>query len=101
MLVTATVAEFVREPSETFLDGFTKKQLVQIAGHYAIVVDERRRKDDIKEVILVALCEWGVVGQGEVLLEVAVSRGPVSASGSELTFHDDSLDDSAAGAGEA
>lgn len=53
-----------------------------------MVVDEKRRKDDIKQIILVALREWGVIGKGEGLSKMGLSELPVSVSGLELTFQE-------------
>lgn len=63
---------------------------MQIAGHYAIVVHDKQRKCEIKCIILTALRERSVFGQGEPLSDMAVPGAPLSVpmsvSGSELTF---------------
>lgn len=63
---------------------------MQIAGHYAIVVDDKQRKGEIKCIILTALQKRSVSGKGEPLSDMAVPGAslsvPMSVSGSELTF---------------
>lgn len=57
-----------------------------IAGHYAIVLDDKQRKCEIKCIILTASWERGVFGKGEPWSDMASLSAPVSVSGSELTF---------------
>lgn len=67
------------------LDGCTKEQLKQIAGHYAIVLDDKQRKCEIKCIISTALWERSVFGKGEPWSDMASLSVPMSVSGSELT----------------
>lgn len=41
---------------------------MQIAGHYAIVLDDKQRKCEIKCIILTASWERGVFGKGRALV---------------------------------
>lgn len=68
------------------LDGCRKEQLMQIAGHYAIVLDDKQRKCEIKCIILTVLWERSVFGKGEPLSDMVSLSVPMSVSGSELTF---------------
>ena len=77
-------------PSEVFVSICTE-QLLQIADHYEIRLADKKRKDDIKCVILSALLERGVPEKGEPVSEVASL--PISSAGesgsvpvSNLTF---------------
>lgn len=86
----ASLSEFYDAPFEGFLGGCTKEQLFQIAGHYAIEVDEKKRKGEVRDIVLSALREMGVFGAGETSSDIATLGVPVSArvsiSGPELTF---------------
>ena len=50
----ASVLEFVAAPSEVFMNSCTKEELLQMADHYEIRVADKKRKDEVKCVILSA-----------------------------------------------
>lgn len=38
-------------PSELFLDGCTKEQLLKIADHYKVEISDKRLKDTVKSIL--------------------------------------------------
>lgn len=61
----AEVSDFVKAPSEEFLDRCTKEQLLRIADHFEIEVCDKRLKDTIKSILKVNLSEMGVLAVGQ------------------------------------
>lgn len=80
--------EFLHAVSEVFLQSCTKDQLLQIASHYGIDIVDKKHEGEIKDFVLAALLEQGVI-KGELVLDEATPAPapvPVSVAGSDLTF---------------
>ena len=54
--------EFLGEPSEVLLDGFSREQLVHIAEHFDLDVGDKRMKENMKNIIKANLSDKGVFG---------------------------------------
>lgn len=56
----ASVADFVKAPSEYILESCSKEQLVKISEHYKVDVAHLRLKDQIKSALKISLFESGL-----------------------------------------
>lgn len=74
----ASLVAFFEAPSRAFVDGCKKEQLIKIAQHYSIEVSANNRKDDLKQIILSALVQQGIL-QESVLGAAESMSIPVSA----------------------
>uniref|UniRef100_A0A3B4TE40 Gypsy retrotransposon integrase-like protein 1 n=1 Tax=Seriola dumerili TaxID=41447 RepID=A0A3B4TE40_SERDU len=55
------ISEFVKAPSEDFLNKCTKEQLLKVAEHFEIDISDRRLKDTVKSMLTANLTEMGVL----------------------------------------
>lgn len=55
----ASVEEFLKEPSEELLEGFSREQLVRVAEHFDLDVGDKRMKENMKNIIRANLSEKG------------------------------------------
>lgn len=53
--------DFIASPSDELLDQCSKEQLIIIAQHFSVEVDQRRTKETLKGIIRANLCESGVL----------------------------------------
>lgn len=59
--VNMDLSDFYEAPCAVFLDSCKKDQLVEIAEHYGIVLQEGLLKDELKMFVLLSLFEMGVL----------------------------------------
>lgn len=69
-----SLSHFYKAPSAVFLDFCKKDQLVEIARHYDIVLQEGILKDELKRFILSSLFRMGVLQKDPVV----AAAGPES-----------------------
>lgn len=67
-----------------FVNGCTKEQLMQIAEHYKINVTDKKRKAEVKGIILSALAESGVLEKRELLSDANIRAGVCTQVGADL-----------------
>lgn len=82
----ASVEEFLKAPSEEFLERCSRDQLLRIAEHYELDVGDKRIKENIKNIIRENLIEAGVIGPKSLVAEVDVLSAPVAGLSFELTY---------------
>lgn len=78
------VEAFVQAPSEALLDGYTKDQLVKIAGYYDVEVGDKKVKETVKANLKFKLLKMNVLHAGEAA-SVSASTEDVS-PGARLSF---------------
>ena len=82
----AQMEAFFETPSEGFLDGCTKEQLLKIADHYKIEISDKRLKDTVKAILKANLYEMDVLpGKVEGVIEPTGSSSVITQS-TALTF---------------
>ncbi len=82
----AEVAEFVKAPSEEFLDRCTKEQLLKIADYYEVEISDKRLKDTVKGILKANLSEMGVLTVTVQLPGLSGGLAPSLVATNNLTF---------------
>ena len=84
----AGVEDFVRAPSEEFVEQCTKEQLLKLAEVYGIYVSDKRLKDNVKAIVLANLYDQGVLAcaSGPPAEGKAAGRVSAQVADSNLTF---------------
>lgn len=62
----ASVEEFLKEPSEEPLEGFSREQLVYVAEYFNLDVGDKRMKENMKNIIKTNLFDQGCFKTGSV-----------------------------------
>lgn len=81
----ADISDFVKAPSEDFLNKCTKEQLLKIADHFEIDISDRRLKDTVKSILTANLTEMGVLA-GEPVCPPEAGFSPPFIATSNFTF---------------
>lgn len=76
----AGVEDFLKAPSEDFLDRCTCDHLLRIADHFNLDIGDKRNKDSIKAIVKANLTESGIIRSDKwqavgPVLETAVMSG--------------------------
>ena len=84
----AGVEDFVRAPSEEFVEQCTKEQLLKLAEVYGIYVSDKRLKDNVKAIVLANLYDQGVLAcaSGPPAEGKAAGRVSAQVADSNVTF---------------
>ena len=72
--------DFIGAPSEALLAGFTKDQLLRLAGHYKVEISD---KDLVCSILVASLVDAGILPQADLSDGAA---GTSTVSGGQLTF---------------
>ena len=75
--------DFIGAPSEALLAGFTKDQLLRLAGHYKVEISDKGPKDSVRSILVASLVDTGILPPA-VLSDGAAGTSAVS--GGQLTF---------------
>ena len=59
VVMMESVEEFLREPSEKLLEGFSREQLICVVEHFHLDVGDKRMKENIRGIVKANLIDLG------------------------------------------